>query len=248
MLDLLLTCLLFKKLEFNYTGKYQVVTLFPGSYTFHCYGAQGGGAYANGKLDTSSGGRGAYTKGGILLQDKSYKFYIFIGGQGVPNPKNHGYQAGPNKGGFNGGGDGGKETGNSNDDASGGGGGATDIRIGSQERSSIIMVASGGSGAVYTCRGAPGGTLRGMMATCEKYGWIECKQVIYIESNRTNQTSGGLNGKGENGMDSSQAPGSGGGGGWMGGVATGEGFQKYYFEVVLVLVYSTIPVVNFIFK
>lgn len=129
-----------------------------GSYTFECWGAQGGRGLADGNLE-GIGGKGGYAKGTINLSANN-QFFIFIGGKG-DDAKISTRVAG----GWNGGGMGDHD--GQDDEGGGGGGGATDIRVTNGNWNdftsllSRIMVAGGGGGAAWNLAGGYGGGLSG---------------------------------------------------------------------------------------
>ena len=204
------------------------VTLSAGRYQVYCYGAQGGRSYRQGNLQ-AFGGKGAYTTGVIQITGSGTAFYLNVGGMG-------GYESalGPNSGGYNGGGKSGRDIQDPNggsdgpgggDDASGGGGGATDIRIYNNQLGNRIMVAAGGSGAAFRCNGAPGGDYKGYYPSTES-----CD--VYVQSEEVSETKGNENGVGSNGADFHCTPGSGGGGGYRGGIARRDlSCNENYIEV-----------------
>lgn len=135
-----------------------LISLIPGKYKFECYGASGG----NGKV--SEGGKGGYSVGSILIQNKT-SFLVYIGGQGSINS---GTEQAVASGGFNGGG---KGIVGSTKYQAGGGGGSTDIRNTSGLINSRIIVAGGGGGAgsyegsLYEGAGGNGGGEKGADGT-----------------------------------------------------------------------------------
>ncbi|KAK8838186.1 hypothetical protein M9Y10_035604 [Tritrichomonas musculus] len=191
--------------NFSYLGKEEEFTLTAGQYTIHCYGAQGGSSFKGGNYG-ARGGYGAHVYGTLTVYGSGTKFYANVGGKGSSD------KVGPSPGGFNGGGSSGKDTGGSiwggKNDGSGGGGGSTDIRILNNEIESRIIVAAGGSGAVYGQNGADGGDEVGR--------WISMKWEVK-PSDDTTQTKGNELLYGGNGGSSDFIPGSGAGGGYMGG-------------------------------
>lgn len=145
--------------NFSYTGSEQTFTpSCRGTYTLEAWGAQGGGT------STRPGGKGAYTKGELLLNTGD-SIYVYVGGEGA-----HIEQI-TNIGGYNGGGYSGNNAGSN----SYGGGGATDFRLVNgnwnliQGLKSRIMVASAGGGNVantsYSTVPGVGGTLIGQSAS-----------------------------------------------------------------------------------
>lgn len=175
-----------------------------GRYRISCYGAQGGRAYNNGNFG-NPGGNGAYVSGYLNVTGNNTKFFARVGGAG--NMRNTGIATG----GYNGGGTSGwcikwkhHWKSHQNKNGPGGGGGATDIRINTNDLSSRIMVAAGGSGASVYINGAPGGELTGYNA--------------FGPTSQTTQTNGNPNGLGSDGANAKLCPSSGGGGGYRGGV------------------------------
>lgn len=181
---------------------YQFV-LPAGRYKVSCFGSQGGWSWASG-IFGNYGGKGAYAAGYINVTGHNTEFFATVGSMGQSS--HNGYS----KGGDNGGGISGwcrkwkhgihhKQ----NSNGPGGGGGATDLRINSYDLSNRIIVAAGGSGAVYNVPGAPGGELTGYNA--------------FGPSPNTNQVSGYIPGQGSNGNNAKYFPSSGAGGGYIGG-------------------------------
>ena len=186
------------------------IILSPGTYTFECWGAQGGTGLGQGEK-MYQGGKGAYASGVLALMKKT-RFYLFVGGKGADG------DPAPNtiaNGGYNGGGKGGPDT--SDDEGSGGGGGSSDIRLINGEWNdtksifSRIIVAAGGSGSADEGIGAPGGALNGYKPTAD------CSETYAYST--TSQTNGYELGVGEDGRPHSCTPSSGAGGGYYGGKA-----------------------------
>lgn len=204
--------LIFQAVSKNYTYPSGINEIFltAGQYTVECYGAQGGESYYNGEHG-ANGGKGAYVKGVMNITGTGTKFYGYVGGKGKNSTK------GGMPGGFNGGGKSGIDVKASfiddEDDGSGSGGGATDLRIFNKLLSNRIIVAAGGSGAAGKCEGAPGG---------EIYGYYPNANNIFLIAYDVSQKSGTKNGVGGNGVNSSNFPGSGGGGGWRGGFSSND--------------------------
>ena len=183
-------------LLFNYkTDESKEVILRPGKYLFECWGASGQTDQAN------IGGKGAYTKG-IILLNKITKFYLYIGEEGKPSQR---YEYS-----FNGGGIG-----------QFGGGGATDIRYKGGSWNSFdslktrIMVAAGGGGPDTSKKGGAGGTIYGLKGEedhgdggTQTSGGIGC-------SNGTFGIGGGKKATGQSGN-------GGGGSGYYGGASDEE--------------------------
>lgn len=175
--------------------------LSSGQYIVHCYGAQGGGSMYEGAF-RYPGGLGAHVSGTMNIKGREKVFYFFVGGEG-------GFGKNPNEGGFNGGGNAGIDTEYGKKlESSGGGGGATDVRVEDQDYHYRIIVAGGGSGGANACKGAPAGTYKCMKATSNN---------VFTET-----YEGNTNGQGGHGEESIYTPGSGGGGGYFGGISHGE--------------------------
>ena len=173
-----------------------VVTLHPGDYFIQIIGGQGGAGHDGSDSPLGSGGKGAYIEGNIHIT-KQAKAELIVGTQGDSgNP-------GPNNGGLPDGGDSGKDTGLSSNDASGAGGGSSRLSIDSQ----IIAIAAGGSGAVGSMEGCPGGEV----------GYVYCGVEGDTCQKSDQETNGFLNQNGGNGADNAAFSGSGGGGGYYGG-------------------------------
>jgi len=126
---------------FNFTGSVQTYTVPSGvtSLLIDMQGAKGGdnNNWPSGTYP-SQGGNGGRVQA-VLAVTPGQVLNIFVGGQGAV-----GTTSADPAGGFNGGGAGGTDF---SSYAGGGGGGATDIRIGSTDLSSIVLVAGGGGGA-----------------------------------------------------------------------------------------------------
>jgi hypothetical protein len=140
---------IFRQKTFVFTGKSETIELFPATYLFECWGAQGH------VMGNNVGGKGSYTKGTISLKTKT-TFYVFVGEYGkAPGDR---YM-------FNGGG-GGQYS----------GGGASDIRLinatwdNFDSLKSRIMVAAGGGGPDSGIEGGDGGCLIGLDAGYGKGG------------------------------------------------------------------------------
>lgn len=121
--------------EYSYTGTAEKVTLNPGKYKLEVWGAQGG------STSSYAGGKGGYSVGEITISAPT-TLYVRVGGTTTTSA-----------GGWNGGGNG-----NTGYTASRGGGGASDIRIGTDDVYSRVIVAGGGGGAMYVAGGYGGGT------------------------------------------------------------------------------------------
>ncbi|KAK8896790.1 hypothetical protein M9Y10_014708 [Tritrichomonas musculus] len=92
-----------------------------------------------------------------------------------------------------------------------------------------IIVAAGGSGGAATYEGCPGGDLYG------RY-WSDANTIS--PSLLTTQTLGPENSVGEAGADAGDTPGSGGGGGWRGGVSTHKGTSSYAKDAYVAVSHS----------
>ncbi|MDR3187580.1 MAG: hypothetical protein LBT94_00120 [Prevotellaceae bacterium] len=114
---------------YSYSGSHYRVQLSPGMYKFSCYGAKGGGD----AVKSAKGGMGGMAEGLYEASSKEVA-YIFVGGMGKT---------------FNGAGVGGavdpsQRKGSAEAGATGGG--ASDIRIGTTNLASRVIVAGGGGG------------------------------------------------------------------------------------------------------
>ena len=198
--------------NYSYTGAKQSVTLPKGSYRLEVWGAQGG--Y---RSNADMGGKGGYSEGTLVLT-ASTTLFVYVGGQG-----NNGTCSGSIcSGGFNGGG---------YRYAHKGGGGATDIRVGTDNLNSRIIVAGGGGSDGATNKpGAAGGGASGGSAT-ESFGsyggggtpttsggGTSYTTTTQATSGLTSSTHvyGGF-GFGGAGVYRSSGYGGAGGGGWYGG-------------------------------
>lgn len=202
----------------SYSGTYNEILLFPGIYKLECWGAQGG-SYST----TNKGGKGGYSVGEIILEDRT-TVYACVGGKGTG-----GTTLGSKAGGYNGGGDG-----YAYSDAyfTCSGGGASDIRIGSNSLYARVIVAGGGGGsgsysASQRFNGGYGGGNSG--GTGGQYstsyiagtgGTQTARGTSYYGSSSNSTSYGtlaafGKGGSVKSGKTSYQV--SGGGGGWYGG-------------------------------
>lgn len=172
-------------------GRY-IFFLKPGTYNIELYGAQGG-AYEN---NAHNGGEGAYVNGTISIVGGRH-FYAYVGGQGTNN-KN------PNGGGFNGGG-------NGDNNNFIGGGGSSDLRIDENDIEDRIIVAAGGSGTSSKLNGAPVGDV---------FGYCLYDDEKVSPSHAVGQNDGNIDGIGSTGPNVDLSYGSGGGGGFKGGIVT----------------------------
>ena len=204
---------------FSNIGYYTWTAPTSGIYQFEAWGADGGNAWMSSAYspysDSMTGGKGAYTKGKIHLNQGDV-VYVYVGGKGtnavqISSSTNYVIQ-----GGWNGGGNGHQD--GDNNDCGGAGGGATDFRIvqgssngsGWNDSSSLqsrIMVAAGGGGAVatnnagqsYYLIGRGGGTTS---ITAKLSGWAYYYEAAISSSgvytyNYTGDFSNGYNGQGK---------------------------------------------------
>ncbi len=199
--------------DFAYTGHTEeYIVNKTGYYRLEAWGAAGGKNTSDLASANYAGGKGAYTKGDIYLEEGTI-LYINVGGRGsdakastiVP-------------GGYNGGGRGDYD--HSDDEAAAAGGGASDIRLvggdwdNFDSLKSRIMVAAGGGGSAYGLAGGYGGTLSGQNTKYSKGG---------------TQTTGYAFGKGMDGVfKNSNVDVGGGGGGYYGGFANSSGAASTY--------------------
>jgi type II secretory pathway pseudopilin PulG len=168
-----------------------------GTYRLEVWGAQGGNGVSIGAFGVRRGGYGGYSRGDVYLE-KDTVIILTAGGMGRTSA------GGDTDGGYNGGG---ALTGVATN-YSASGGGASDIRIGTDDLYSRIIVAGGGGGGVSvdTNNHGGGGAAGGLTG-------------IPLGNGGT-QTAGGTSGGtfGIGGAGSTSAYG-GGGGGWYGGGA-----------------------------
>lgn len=215
--------------NFDYTGDSQTFTTkYNGSYRVELWGAQGGGDY---------GGKGAYTKGNILL-NKYDDMYIFVGGRGTGGLTTQNYD-----GGYNGGGNITSVYDSSLAQIfewySYTGGGATDIRINDGTwnnynlLSSRIMVASGGGGmseqtGYPIAAGGYGGTIIGGSGETSYYSTnsygLGGTQVSGGQNKFNDQNFGGFGIGGD--ISNAIVIGT-GGGGYYGGGSAYEKINQY---------------------
>ena len=204
-----------------------------GSYTFECWGANGGG------ITVIPGGVGGYCKGNLSIS-KDDKFYVYVGGVGYTNVT---AESGYNEGGWNGGGVSSK---NKSGGPGAGGGGGTDIRLvqasstnatvwnSAASLRSRIMVAGGGGGTGLNSShgmiaGCGGGLIGGTGTHQTNTEWQQSTWVSLggtqttAPRNTGNQPESTWHAQGGFGYASqTRNPdldwwGGGGGGGWYGG-------------------------------
>ena len=183
------------KYLYDYTGVVQEVTLFPGEYTFNCWGAQGG--Y---RSTSAYGGLGGYATGSLVIENE-VQAYIYVGGAG---------NTGGISGGFNGGG---------SRSTYPGGGGASDIRLSADSLYARAIVAGGGgSDGKQTYAGGYGGGLSGGTAA-SGYG-TGGGGASQIAGGSGGSNNSGTFGVGGAGLYRTSGYGGAGGGGWYGGGGT----------------------------
>ncbi|EAX94010.1 hypothetical protein TVAG_082170 [Trichomonas vaginalis G3] len=176
-----------------------------GIYEFHLYGGTGGDAYSDGILQSNHGGRGSYIKYRFRVEH-SESYEIIIGGNGHSGP------VGVNHFGLPNGGNSGNSPSNLN--GVGSGAGSTILKLGGQ----VVAVAAGGGGAAMNFGGSPGGGI-GYNYRYVNNTWIKNFDSMYFLDT----------GFGGNGTDSTCYPGSGGGGGYKGGIGgNGTCITPYY--------------------
>ncbi len=184
--------------NFPYSGSCETYPIeVTGYYKLEVWGAQGG-SYS----DAYTGGKGGYSYGTVYLS-RGTNLYVCVGGQ----PTGVASAGGTNKGGFNGGGDGKTFSFSGTTTYAMGGGGATDIRIGSNNVNTRVIVAGGGSGSTNSNNGFAGGGTSGL-GTSGYFGTA------------TSAGTGGSFGQGasvSSGSSNYKYGAPGGGGGWYGG-------------------------------
>ena len=209
--------------NFEYTGDVQTFTApYTGKYSLEVWGASGGDS----DTSVSTGGKGGYTYGEILLNQNDV-LKVYVGGKGL-NGKYGTIQTG----GYNGGGNSGYYYGGS-------GGGATDIRITGDTLYNRIIVAGGGGGAGYysSYNGGAGGGLQGLDGT--GYSNYYAKGATQTEGGKYGgYMYSGVSGSFGNGgrahnTSNTYSRSGGGGGGWYGGGGGGyySNRTNYYYSV-----------------
>lgn len=198
--------------EFKFQPQPYEIMFYKGcNYSVELWGADGGVGCLN-KICTAKGGIGAYIRGTVQLETNQ-EIEVRIGGRGkdgVPG-LNVGH------GGWNGGGNSGIDTAVwGGDDPSGGGGGGTDLKMNLYGR---IIAAGAGSGSGCGCIGAHGGSLN-------EHGSLNSNEIVIYEKN-----GGTGNMNGGHGDNSAYCPGSGGGGGWEGGIGNTYAISNHYYAV-----------------
>lgn len=118
----------------------QAITLQPNEYVLEVYGARGG-SYTDDSENTYSGGNGAYVKTNLTITEPT-TLYVTVGGRGSQG-------TGSSTAGYNGGG----SVGTGSPTNASGGGGASMIALapgllGEVDSNKILVVASGGGGAI----------------------------------------------------------------------------------------------------
>ena len=229
--------------EFQYTGGYQTFTApVAGYYTIEAWGAQGGKSIADGKiLDT--GLAGGYAKGNLYL-DAGQTIYIAVGGKGA-NPVSQKDSAG----GWNGGGSStwDHSTEGSSSEVAGSGGGATSVQLSligdgqlsnyANKKDQVVLVAGGGGGSGWenSTYGGVGGGVQGGTASTDGpavatqdsgYAFGVGESGVWNTSWGANKYSNGIPGAGGGWYGGRIKIGtyasSGGGSGYIGGLAHGE--------------------------
>ena len=209
--------------NFEYTGDVQTFTApYTGKYSLEVWGASGGDS----DTGVSTGGKGGYTYGEILLNQNDV-LKVYVGGKGL-NGKYGTIQTG----GYNGGGNSGYYYGGS-------GGGATDIRITGDTLYNRIIVAGGGGGAGYysSYNGGAGGGLQGLNG--KGYSSYYAKGATQTEGGKYGgYMYSGVSGSFGNGgrahnVSNTYSRSGGGGGGWYGGGGGGyySNRTNYYYSV-----------------
>ena len=209
-LTLLLVCCLSHQTEWTFRCKNgeDFIYFYAGcSYNVQLWGANSGKGFQDGK--SANGGVGAYVNGTIRL-GTGHNMRIRVGEAG-----SDGFSKWGGAGGYNGGAKGGDDTGDG-DDAAGGGGGATDIGFSNGTR---IAAAGAGSGAACGVFGAPG-------AGIGEHGDLESgPTIVFVKSGGTGTSSG------QAGRNTGYCPGSGGGGGWEGGLGNELAWTNPYTAI-----------------
>lgn len=207
--------------NYTYNGSYRTVTLSAGTYTFECWGADGG-YYPSATAASGAEkiyGRGGYAKGTVKLTS-TVTAYIYVGGQGsYITTTNTTIQGGgyPDGGDFR-----------SSAWGRGGGGGSSSIRFNSTSNYNRVIVAGGAGGSVGKTNGfvtAFGGGHGG--AETGQTGEKVTGTSPAVAGTGGSQNSGGTNsnasslngsfGQGGNATGTNNV--AGGGGGWYGGAA-----------------------------
>jgi hypothetical protein len=207
--------------NFEFTGDVQSWTVpFDGKYRLETWGAEGGSG--GGAWTISSGGKGGYSVGEIML-NAGQTLNIYVGGSGESSCFDHCYGQDTEKnGGWNGG------AGTITWGGAGGGGGSTDIRSNGVNLNNRIIVAGGGGGAGWN--GSNGGNGGGLIGGTANFGW---GGILGAGGSQSSGGSGyesgalGLGGRGHGFVGG----GGGGGGGYYGGggghVEAGGGGSSY---------------------
>ena len=227
---------------FNFTGSEQQFQIpFAGKYKIEAWGARGGNATG---FQQNYGGKGAYVSGDVYLNAKII-LYLNVGGIGEDAKTNGTHDDGNDRislGGYNGG-----ATVTGHGQCCGaGGGGATHVALKSgllqsfdTDKSSVLMVASGGGGAsrdfvrnTYEGSGGSGGILNGYdgkttgNTQCLSYGanrlsgGSSCSDVLngsFGKANSANYSDGGGGGAGYYGGGTAICSGGSGGSSFVNG-------------------------------
>ena len=220
---------------YNFTGSVQTLTVPAGSYSFQCWGGNGGdGTYYSSMTPNNniSGGKGGYSTG-TFSATATTTLYIYVGGRGTNT------LSGNNPGGFNGGGNS-----SSASYAAGSGGGASHIATApgllstlSSNTAAVRIVAGGGGGGGNQSLGGDGGGINGVTPpTSTQFSNRVPGGGGSATAGGTCYTNGSGSGFGQGGTTSQNLAG-GGGGGWYGGCtgnnSTGGGGGSGYVGGVI---------------
>jgi|GEM_PF-6430653 len=211
--DVIVNNILFTTTNFNYTGTVQAITLYPATYKFEVWGAQGGRVTEN--SPAVEGGRGGYSEGHLTLTEVTTLF-VSVGKHGDKTSNS----CAVSDAGWNGGG---RIAYNCH---GGAGGGATDIALlgvaGStawntpEHLHSRLIVAGGGGGLDYdhstTLRCGAGGGTNGTDGR-------NTSGAIVMGGKISGPGAGGASQGNTAGFGYGASDASNGGGGWFGGAA-----------------------------
>ncbi|EAY00474.1 hypothetical protein TVAG_443440 [Trichomonas vaginalis G3] len=180
-----------------------------GPHEFHLYGGAEGDSYLNGTHQINKGGRGTYIKLYLNVKYHDIPYEVIVGENGIS------HLIGPSQSGFPNGGLAGKSLEEKN--VVGSGAGSTVLKINNQ----VVAVAAGGGGAVMNYSGSPGGGIN--------YNYVFVNNSLQKNENRLFFSSSEFGG---NGTSSECIPGSGAGGGYLGGIG-GIGTCKFPYTSAL---------------
>lgn len=195
-----------------YTGTSKILTLPKGRFRIEVWGAQGG------SYSTFYGGLGGFSQG-ILTMSRSFRAYLYAGGQ----PTSTSTTTSAIAGGFNGGGQARVHSYGGTTTYCQAGGGASDVRIDSDSLYARVIVAGGGGGSASAD------------ASLLKYGGglSGASPAVNYGGTQTRAGPNGSFGKGGNayisGYNYKYAAG-GGGGGWYGGGAIAQHSDSTRYE------------------